>query len=135
MVSKKVCWSEETLFMFLHDPHRYIQGTKMEYQGLCSTQDRADLISYLKISTIDSDARSDPRRHRFKLHKDPPGAYPHDSLPKEEGGGLKPEFKERQEEFHKTIADKFGKGIESEPVLAAEPPPPPKSKGWFGSRK
>ena len=121
--------------MFLHDPHRYIQGTKMEYQGLCSTQDRADLISYLKLTTVDSDARSDPRRHRFKLHKDPPGAYPHDSLPKEEGGGLKPEYKERQEEFNQTIADRFGKGIDTDPVLGAQPTPPPKSKGWFESSK
>ena len=120
--------------MFLHDPHRYIQGTKMEFQGLCSPQDRADIISYLKLSTVDSDAKPDPRHHRFKLYKDPPNAYPHDSLPKSEGGGLKPEFKERQEKFHATIADRFGTGIEPEPVIAVEPTPP-KSKGWFGSSK
>ncbi|HYF07225.1 MAG TPA: c-type cytochrome [Acetobacteraceae bacterium] len=41
-------WSYEALNQFLAAPARAIQGTRMAYAGLGSTQQRADLIAYLR---------------------------------------------------------------------------------------
>jgi len=41
-------WDEETLYQFLKAPKTYIDGTKMSFAGLAKSEDRANLIAYLK---------------------------------------------------------------------------------------
>ena len=41
-------WSVENLYYFLNDPKNYISGTKMIYKGLKKSEDRVNLIQYLK---------------------------------------------------------------------------------------
>lgn len=41
-------WSYEHLNEFLYKPRAYASGTKMTYAGLKDTQDRADLIAWLR---------------------------------------------------------------------------------------
>ena len=41
-------WSVENLYYFLEDPKNYISGTKMIYKGLKKSEDRVNLIQYLK---------------------------------------------------------------------------------------
>jgi cytochrome c len=41
-------WDYESLNHFLYKPREYIKGTKMSFVGLKKTQDRADLIAYLR---------------------------------------------------------------------------------------
>lgn len=45
-----VVWTETTLDRWLTDPEKLIPGQKMGF-SVASAQDRADLISYLKIAT------------------------------------------------------------------------------------
>ncbi len=45
-----VVWTETTLDRWLTDPEKMIPGQKMGF-SVASAQDRADLISYLKIAT------------------------------------------------------------------------------------
>eukprot|EP00918_Siedleckia_nematoides_P099391 GHVU01217435.1.p1 GENE.GHVU01217435.1~~GHVU01217435.1.p1 ORF type:complete len:105 (+),score=21.04 GHVU01217435.1:106-420(+) len=49
--SKGITWSDETLFVYLENPKKYIPGTKMIFAGLKKKNDRNDLIAYLKAST------------------------------------------------------------------------------------
>nr|AGF80276.1 mitochondrial cytochrome c [Locusta migratoria] len=49
--SKGITWNEDTLFIYLENPKKYIPGTKMVFAGLKKPQERADLIAYLKQST------------------------------------------------------------------------------------
>ncbi|KAJ7295675.1 hypothetical protein O6H91_13G027300 [Diphasiastrum complanatum] len=49
--NKAVVWGEETLYEYLLNPKKFIQGTKMVFPGLKKPQERADLIAYLKEST------------------------------------------------------------------------------------
>ncbi|CAH2011383.1 unnamed protein product [Acanthoscelides obtectus] len=46
--NKGVIWSESTLDEYLTDPKKYIPGTKMIFPGLKKTNERQDLIAYLK---------------------------------------------------------------------------------------
>ncbi|GLH02548.1 Protein of unknown function [Gryllus bimaculatus] len=49
--AKGITWNEDTLFVYLENPKKYIPGTKMVFAGLKKPQERADLIAYLKDST------------------------------------------------------------------------------------
>lgn len=49
--SKGITWNEDTLFIYLENPKKYIPGTKMVFAGLKKENDRADLIAYLKSAT------------------------------------------------------------------------------------
>jgi cytochrome c len=41
-------WTYENLNGFLHDPRDWAVGTKMSFAGLSKTQDRADLVAWLR---------------------------------------------------------------------------------------
>ena len=41
-------WTYEELNNFLYKPKEYIKGTKMNFAGLKNTQDRADIILFLR---------------------------------------------------------------------------------------
>jgi cytochrome c len=51
MKNSGIVWNEQTLDRFLADPRGVVPGTKMTYAGIKNTQDRADLIAYLKEAT------------------------------------------------------------------------------------
>lgn len=44
-------WNEETLYVWLENPQKYIQGTKMDFEGLPEPKDRTDVIEFLKEAT------------------------------------------------------------------------------------
>ena len=46
-----IVWHDGTLFDYLENPKKYIKGTKMNFPGFKSPQDRSDVIEYLKQST------------------------------------------------------------------------------------
>lgn len=46
-----IIWSEETLFEYLEDPKKKIPKTKMNFPGIKSAQERADVIAYLKAAS------------------------------------------------------------------------------------
>lgn len=48
---KGITWTEETLWVYLENPKKYIPGTKMVFAGLKKKKERADLIAYLKDAT------------------------------------------------------------------------------------
>jgi cytochrome c len=50
-INKGIVWNEETLFVYLENPKKYIPGTKMVFAGLKKDTERNDLIAYLKDST------------------------------------------------------------------------------------
>lgn len=41
-------WTYQELNLFLYNPRAYLPGTKMSFAGIKNTQDRADLIAYLR---------------------------------------------------------------------------------------
>jgi len=49
--NKGITWAEDTLWIYLENPKKYIPGTKMVFAGLKKKNERADLIAYLKSST------------------------------------------------------------------------------------
>ncbi|KNZ57371.1 cytochrome c [Puccinia sorghi] len=51
-VKKGITWSEETLMEYLIDPKKYIPGTKMAFAGLKKEKERANIVAYLKNSTM-----------------------------------------------------------------------------------
>ncbi|MFL5237202.1 MAG: c-type cytochrome [Rhizomicrobium sp.] len=59
MKSKGGSWSYDELFKFLKSPGAYIPGTKMSFAGLPKTDDRINLISYLRTD-MDSPAPIPP---------------------------------------------------------------------------
>ena len=44
-------WSYEELNKFLYKPKLYAKGTKMNYAGLTKTQDRANLVAWLRTKS------------------------------------------------------------------------------------
>jgi cytochrome c len=44
-------WTEKTLDTYLRDPRRTIPNNQMQFDGLSRAEDRAALISYLKVIT------------------------------------------------------------------------------------
>ncbi|XP_055859332.1 cytochrome c-like [Episyrphus balteatus] len=49
--NKGVTWNDDSLFVYLENPKKYIPGTKMVFAGLKKAEERADLIAYLKSAT------------------------------------------------------------------------------------
>ena len=49
--NKGITWGEDTLFVYLENPKKYIPGTKMVFGGLKKKNERADLIAHLKQAT------------------------------------------------------------------------------------
>ncbi|XP_056631042.1 cytochrome c [Diorhabda carinulata] len=49
--SKGITWNDDTLFIYLENPKKYIPGTKMVFAGLKKEGERKDLIAYLKVAT------------------------------------------------------------------------------------
>lgn len=41
-------WDVEALNKFIHNPRKFVKGTKMTFMGIESDQERADLIAYLQ---------------------------------------------------------------------------------------
>eukprot|EP01038_Epipyxis_sp_PR26KG_P005919 gene5919-8164_t len=50
-VNKGITWGEDTLFVYLENPKKYIPGTKMVFAGIKKESERNDLIAYLQSST------------------------------------------------------------------------------------
>ncbi|MFN7709603.1 MAG: c-type cytochrome [Holosporales bacterium] len=48
MKAKGGTWTYASLNKYLHSPSKYVPGTKMAFAGLKKTQERADLIAYLR---------------------------------------------------------------------------------------
>ena len=48
LMNFKKIWTVEELFYFLEKPKKYIEGTKMMYNGIKKIEDRINLISYLR---------------------------------------------------------------------------------------
>ena len=48
LTNLKKTWTVEELFYFLEKPKKYIEGTKMIYNGIKKIEDRINLISYLR---------------------------------------------------------------------------------------
>jgi cytochrome c len=51
MKSKAGSWTYDELFKFLKSPGSYIPGTKMSFAGLRSSQDRVNLIAFLRTQS------------------------------------------------------------------------------------
>jgi cytochrome c len=51
MKSSGVVWSDETIAKYLEAPKEFVPGNKMVFPGLKSSEDRENVIAYLKQAT------------------------------------------------------------------------------------
>ena len=51
MKKSGIIWNEKTLNLFLANPAKTVPGTSMGYDGVKDSQERGDLIAYLKQAT------------------------------------------------------------------------------------
>jgi cytochrome c len=49
--SSDVVWDDQTLDAWLHDPAHFIPGNTMTFRGIADSQQRADLLAFLKEAT------------------------------------------------------------------------------------
>jgi cytochrome c len=49
--SSAVVWDDQTLDAWLHDPALFVPGNTMTFRGIADTQQRADLLAFLKEAT------------------------------------------------------------------------------------
>jgi len=54
-------WNEFTLDQYLEKPRAYVPGTRMSFRGMADSQDRADVIAYLKALSQEAPAE-DPTK-------------------------------------------------------------------------
>jgi cytochrome c len=47
-------WDDESLFLFLHKPLKFIPGTKMTFIGLAKPEDVANIVMFLKTFVTDN---------------------------------------------------------------------------------
>jgi cytochrome c len=45
-----ITWSEQEMYVYLENPKKKVPGTIMAFAGLPKSQDRADVIAYLKVN-------------------------------------------------------------------------------------
>lgn len=50
MSESDIVWDEKTLSAYLESPRDVVKGTKMAFPGLKDSEDRADVIAYLKAA-------------------------------------------------------------------------------------
>jgi cytochrome c len=50
MTASKLAWNEKNLTKFLAAPRQMVPGTRMTFAGLPNSQDRANVIAFLKQS-------------------------------------------------------------------------------------
>ena len=50
MKNSNITWNDKTLDRFLTKPLEMVPGTSMTYDGVADSNDRADLIAYLKLA-------------------------------------------------------------------------------------
>ena len=70
-----IVWNESTLGKWLADPQNVVPGTTMAFPGLKQTQDREDVIAYLRA--VSQNKAAPPKGSRMQdrkpdLHKAPP---------------------------------------------------------------
>lgn len=57
MKQSNIVWNDKTLNLFLADPVKTVPGTTMGYAGVKDSQERADLIAYLKQAGNSAECR------------------------------------------------------------------------------
>lgn len=60
--SSGIVWDDKTLDQWITDPQHLIPGNQMTFQGLKNTQQRADLLAFLKTATQPGSAQSAQQR-------------------------------------------------------------------------
>lgn len=74
MKAKGGTWTFDELFKFLKSPGAYIPGTKMSFAGLSKTEDRINLIAFLRTNTASPVAIPAPKPAEAPKAADKPAA-------------------------------------------------------------